>query len=277
LAKLTRIIEEYEKEKALKETEFQFQKEEFQSNLRKELIPEIKLHNVAPQIVTFHNPDDIVSENFKILRSQILHPRAGIPSRFILVTSSVPQEGKTYIAINLAFSFAKTVPTLLLEFDLRCPSFHEVLGFKCNFGLSSYLIENLELEKCIYKTNYKNLYIMPAGKTSLDGKDYLLSEKVLILLDSLRNNFSDFFFIFDSPPVLVASESIALSRLVDSVIFVVKYGFSDKEVLSEALDKIGRSKVLGTVFNGFRPSFFSFFSPKFKYLRYAYRYKYYKK
>jgi len=239
-------------------------------------LPELILENVAPQIVTYHKPDDVVSENFKILRSQILHPRTGLPSRFILVTSSVPEEGKTYVATNLAFSFARTVPTLLIEADLRRPVFKKTLGISDCPGLGNYLMENLEIEKCIYKTNFSKLYLMPAGTLSIDIRDYLLSNQIIELLDTLKKKFSDFFFIFDSPPVLVASESISLSRLVDGVLFVVRYGFSDREVVSEALEKVGKSKIMGLVFNAYVPYAFGLFSPKLKYFRYAYKYKYYK-
>lgn len=235
-------------------------------------LSELILEKVAPQIVTYHEPDNILAENFKILRSQVLHPRTGLPSRFILVTSSVPGEGKTYVATNLAFSFARTVPTLLIESYLRRPALKEILGISECPGLGDYLIGKVNIEKCIYKTNFPNLYLMPAGTLSLERKDYFSSTQIIAFLDVLKEKFLDFFFIFDSPSVLVASEAIFLSRLVDGILFVVRYGFSDREVVSEALDKIGKSKVIGLVFNAYVPHAFGLFSPKLKCFQYAYKY-----
>ena len=237
----------------------------------------IFLDNVAPQILTFHQPESLVAENFKILRSQILHPRTGLPSRFILITSAIPQEGKTYVAINLAFSFAKNVPTLLIESDLRRPTFSSILGVTFSRGLSDFFKDPArDIEEFIYQTNYKGLFLLPAGNVLSDVNDRFSSDIILKFIESLRKKFSNFFFIFDSPPVLVASETISLSRLMDGTVFVVRYGFSDRDVVAEALDKIGRSKVLGLVFNAFMPSSLGLFSPKLKHFKYAYRYKYYK-
>ncbi|WP_022853863.1 P-loop NTPase family protein [Thermodesulfatator atlanticus] len=237
----------------------------------------LRLSNVDPKILTYHDPENIVAEHFKILRSQILHPRTGLPSRFILVTSAVPKEGKTYVSINLAFSFARSAPTILIEADLRKPTFKEKLGIAPEYGLSDYLSGRVSsLEDVIYKTDYPNLFIIPAGNITSEVKDLFSSEAVVALMEALRNRFPKHFFIFDSPPVLVASETISLARLADGILFVVRYAFSDAEVVNEAVDKIGKSKLLGFVFNNYRPSFLGLFSPKLKYYRYAYKYRYYK-
>ena len=285
MGKLSKIVEVYEKKiNNKKKDDLSGDKKFSPSTAVKDIcapkefaFEKIFLDNVAPQILTFHQPESLVAENFKILRSQILHPRTGLPSRFILITSAIPQEGKTYVAINLAFSFAKNVPTLLIESDLRRPTFSSILGVTFSRGLSDFFKDPArDIEEFIYQTNYKGLFLLPAGNVLSDVNDRFSSDIILKFIESLRKKFSNFFFIFDSPPVLVASETISLSRLMDGTVFVVRYGFSDRDVVAEALDKIGRSKVLGLVFNAFMPSSLGLFSPKLKHFKYAYRYKYYK-
>ncbi len=285
MGKLSKIVEVYEKKiNNKKKDDLSSDKKFSPSTAVKDIcapkefaFEKIFLDNVAPQILTFHQPESLVAENFKILRSQILHPRTGLPSRFILITSAIPQEGKTYVAINLAFSFAKNVPTLLIESDLRRPTFSSILGVTFSRGLSDFFKDPArDIEEFIYQTNYKGLFLLPAGNVLSDVNDRFSSDIILKFIESLRKKFSNFFFIFDSPPVLVASETISLSRLMDGTVFVVRYGFSDRDVVAEALDKIGRSKVLGLVFNAFMPSSLGLFSPKLKHFKYAYRYKYYK-
>ncbi len=285
MGKLSKIVEVYEKKiNNKKKDDLSSDKKFSPSTAVKDIcapkefaFEKIFLDNVAPQILTFHQPESLVAENFKILRSQILHPRTGLPSGFILITSAIPQEGKTYVAINLAFSFAKNVPTLLIESDLRRPTFSSILGVTFSRGLSDFFKDPArDIEEFIYQTNYKGLFLLPAGNVLSDVNDRFSSDIILKFIESLRKKFSNFFFIFDSPPVLVASETISLSRLMDGTVFVVRYGFSDRDVVAEALDKIGRSKVLGLVFNAFMPSSLGLFSPKLKHFKYAYRYKYYK-
>ncbi len=285
MGKLSKIVEVYEKKVNNQKKDDLSGNRKHSSSAKAEDIyapkefsfEKIFLDNVAPQILTFHQPESLVAENFKILRSQILHPRTGLPSRFILITSAIPQEGKTYVAINLAFSFAKNVPTLLIESDLRRPTFSSILGVTFSRGLSDFFKDpSRDIEEFIYQTNYKGLFLLPSGNVLSDVNDRFSSDIILKFIESLRKKFSNFFFIFDSPPVLVASETISLSRLMDGTVFVVRYGFSDRDIVSEALDKIGRSKVLGLVFNAFMPSSLGLFSPKLKHFKYAYRYKYYK-
>ncbi|OAG27939.1 P-loop NTPase family protein [Thermodesulfatator autotrophicus] len=285
MGKISKLVETIEKEnfeerpETLTQSTGRVDKSEEKGQVsEKATFPHVTLTEVDPRLLVYHEPESIVAENFKILRSQILHPRTGLPSRFILVTSAVPKEGKTYTSISLAFSFARTTPTILIEADLRKPTFAEKLGIKTDRGLADFLSGKIsDLSSVVYKTDYHNLYILPAGELSSEAKDLFSSEAIVHFMEELRTTFPKDFFIFDSPPVLVASESISLSRLVDGILFVVRYAFSDYEVIAEAVDKIGKSKLLGFVFNNYMPSSLGLFSPKLKYYHYAYKYKYYRK
>ena len=232
----------------------------------------IKLDNVDPVLLAYHDPESIVAENFKILRSHILHPRTGLPSKLVMVTSAVPGEGKSFVAINLAFSFARSVPTILIEADLRRPSFGSYLHISSYEGLNEYLLDNKPLLELVYKTDFDNLYIIPAGRNFSFSSDIFSSERLVEFLDDLRHYFPKFYIIFDCPPALFASETLSLSRLIDGVLLVVRYAYSDRDVIEEAVEKIGKSKILGFVFNGFNISSINLISSKLKCYRYPYYY-----
>ncbi len=240
-----------------------------------DLLPYVEISKIDQRIMVYHKPDSIVAENFKILRSNILHPRTGLPSKFVMVASAIPGEGKTFVSLNLAFSFARSVSTVLVESDLRNPSFSTWL--ECSFaeGISDALLEKVSIKDIIYKTNFPNLYLIPAGFTIEEASDAFASERLVIFLDQLRQYFPKSFVIFDSSPVLVASEPIYLSRLVDGVLMVARYGYSDRDGINDAVEKIGRSKILGLVFNGFNISSLNIISSRFKY--YHLSKKYYQK
>lgn len=235
-------------------------------------LKEIKLTAVDRRILTYHEPESIVAENFKILRSHILHPRTGLPSKFVMITSAIPGEGKTFVAVNLAFSFARSVPTILVESDLRNASLTEIIEGPFEKGLSEALLEDASLEEIVYKTDFSNLYIIPAGMRLEEVTDVFSSEKLVAFLDNLRQTFPKSFIIFDTSPVLLASEPLYLSRLVDGVLMVVRYAFSERDVVEEAIEKLGRAKILGLVFNGFNISSLNLISSRFKYYRISAKY-----
>ncbi len=262
MGKITKLLESFEQNK-ISDSSSTFSQTITELNLSK-----IELTKIDPRISVYHDPEGLIAENFKILRSQILHPRTGLPSRFVLITSAIPGEGKSYTAINLAFSFAKSVPTILVETDLRKPSFDKFLGISPSTGLADYFLKGLPLTEIVFETDYSNLYLLAVGGNYHPLKDVFSSEKVVNLLEDLRKTFSGFFFLFDSAPLMVASETISLSRLVDGILFVVRYGFSDRDIVAEALEKVGRSKLLGFVFNAYHLSSLGLFSSKLKYVKY---------
>ncbi len=237
-----------------------------------ENLRQIEINGVDRRVLTYHQPDSIVAENFKILRSHILHPRTGLPSKFVMVTSAIPGEGKTFVAINLAFSFARSVSTVLVESDLRNPSLSNWLEGSFEEGLAEALLEKVPVQDVIYRSNFPNLYLIPAGQALEEATDAFSSEKLVVFLDQLRQYFPKSFIIFDSSPILVASEPLYLSRLVDGILMVVRYAYSERDGVNEAVEKVGRSKILGLVFNGFNISSLNIISSRFKYYRMSAKY-----
>ncbi|WP_419174486.1 polysaccharide biosynthesis tyrosine autokinase [Desulfosediminicola sp.] len=195
------------------------------------------------------------AESFRVLRSSILHPEDGKPgARTILIASSAPQEGKSFVAANLAVAFARGLDqyALLVDCDLRRPSVASLLGIsgRVENGLSEYLQGKVEIQDILMNTSVSKLSVLPSGHPPANPAELLSSERMGRLIDELSDRYPDRFIIFDSAPFLVASESNVLTRKVDGVVIVVRYGKSDRQKIKAMIHSIGEEKVIGVVFNG---------------------------
>jgi protein-tyrosine kinase len=208
---------------------------------------------VSSRLVVFHEPDSLAAEHFKVLRSQILYPRDGKEHRVILVTSAMEQEGKTLVACNLAVSIAQGVDpyALLIDGDLRRPTVDKVLGLETYGGLSDYLGGDGSVARYLIKTPITKLTVLPSGKPPENPAELLTSGRMGELLKELKERYPDRFIVLDSPPVNLAAETMSLAQNADAVVFVVRYGHSNQDLVEEAIKKVGREKILGIVFNGF--------------------------
>ena len=224
---------------------------------------------VSPKLVVFHQPASLAAENFKVLRSQLLYPKDGEEKRVVLVTSALEQEGKTFVACNLAISIAQGIDpyVLLIDADTRNPNVHRMLGVDAQEGLSDYLQRQDPLSRFLVKTPLTKLTILPAGTPPRNPAELLTSTKMAALLKEAKARYSDRFIILDSPPVNLAAEALTLAKHVDTVIFVVRYGKTSQDVMEQALEKIGREKILGLVFNGFEvtPRKYSYYKKRYSY------------
>jgi exopolysaccharide/PEP-CTERM locus tyrosine autokinase len=206
------------------------------------------------------NKSSQIAEVFRGLRSRILFPQNGKPRpRTIMVASSAPEEGKSFVSVNLAVAIARGLDqySLLVDCDLRRPSLARLLGLQAaaNQGLAEFLEGKNELSELICKTSVEKLSVLTAGSVPVNPAELLTSGKMSRLVNELSGRYSDRFIIFDSPPFQVASESIVLTKKVDGVVLVVGYGKSDRVRIKEMVDTIGQDKIIGVVFNGMKESY----------------------
>lgn len=200
---------------------------------------------------------NLISESFRLLRSKLLKPPDGRPvPKSIMVTSALPQEGKSFIAANLAISLAHGVDQhcLLVDCDLRLPSLAKSLGVENHVGLVDYLRGEANLSSLIQKTAVDKLSIVASGIAPANPSELLGSSRMQDLVEELSARYPDRIVIFDSPPVNVASESIVLGQVVDGVVLVVRHGKAGKMLLHKVISDIGRDKIVGVVFNGQKQS-----------------------
>ncbi len=226
--------------------------------------------SIDEKMIVFHQPDSLPAENFKILRSQIIYPSDGKPKRTILVTSALEQEGKTFVACNLAMSIAQGLDPycLLIDADLRRPAVHKMVGISYDKqGLADFLTSGGTLGKYLVKTGMTKLTVLPAGHIPRNPAELLTSSNMKSLLKEAKMRYEDRFIVIDSPPVNLASETRDLALSVDGVIFVIRYGKTSIEAVQEAIEKIGRHRILGIVFNGFEitPKKYSYYKKDYSY------------
>ena len=229
--------------------------------------PELPPTEIPPILIP--PPDSFAAEQFRKLRTEIFL-KSDNPHRIILVTSAVPQEGKSLVAMNLALTISKEIQrkVILIDGDLRRPSIR-LPNLHNSKGLSTYLSHDIPLSEILIKSGDENFWIIPSGPLSGKPSELLGSKRMGELLLSLKESEGETFVVIDSAPILSASESVMLSRMVDAVVFVVMADRTHREAVQRAIKSIDKQKIIGIVLNQMdqRPS--SYYS--------AYHYKYYGK
>ncbi|NNE64937.1 MAG: polysaccharide biosynthesis tyrosine autokinase [Pyrinomonadaceae bacterium] len=194
-----------------------------------------------------------MSEAYRQLRTSILLSTAGHPPNSLLITSSLPAEGKTTTAINTAISLAQTsAKVLVVDGDLRRPRLHRVFNLSNGEGLSTLLsneIERDEILDIVQHDEESNLYLLPAGPVPPNPAELIGSEQMRELLDVLEGEFTH--VVLDSPPIASFTDGVLMASLVDGVILVVQSGKSSRQVVQRArqlIMDIG-AKIFGVVLN----------------------------
>ena len=200
-------------------------------------------------------PDDdrqAMLEAFRTLRSSLIFlPVEGKRPKTIVVTSALPDEGKTTVssnlAITLAFSGAKI---LIIDADLRRGQVSRVFGATdCN-GFSSILLQKKPWKDCIFETATKNLFILPAGPPLQHTSEHLLGKVTDQFLQTIYDQFD--YVIIDSPPVIILDDTLCLAPKIDATLFVVRFNTSSVRSSRRALELLGNRQVnvIGVVCNG---------------------------
>ena len=191
----------------------------------------------------------IVAERFRTLRSRLYQIAGTRPLRRVLITSSLPSEGKTFVATNLVRSIIRQADrrVLLIDADLRAPRLHTALGAPSSPGLSDYLRGESDEYAIIQNSVANNLCFIPCGTKVTNPSELLLSDRMRVLLDCVTPAFD--WVILDSPPALPVHDSSSLADLCDGVLFVVRAGETDHEAAKKASMEFREKNLLGVVLN----------------------------
>ena len=172
---------------------------------------------------------------------------------YYLVTSAAESEGKTFVSLNLAGSFAQSNKrTLIIDCDLRRPRIQTIMGVDKKPGLIDYLSHKVKLEDIIRKTKNNNLSFVTSGSIPSNPAEVLESKLMKNFLQEIKDFFD--FIIIDSPPIVAVIDAEILSKLVDGTILVISSEKTENRLMSDAVERIKRNKVnfLGTVLNNFQ-------------------------
>lgn len=215
------------------------------SELRIELIPHTK-------------PRSTVAEAYRAIRTALLLSRAG-GVHSIVVTSSLPGEGKTSTAANLATVLGQLHRSVLLvDADLHKPRLHEIFRVSNRVGLVSVLAENLDPGDATVETAVPNVWLIPAGPLSPNPSGLLASEAMTAFLEHTSRHFD--FVVIDSPPVSAVADAIVMGNQVDGVVLAVEGGRTPREIVARVRDKLVRSnvRVLGVLINNLAEQSFDY-------------------
>lgn len=211
-----------------------------------------KLSPINPHLVINCDPAEGVAEEYRKLKSVVFElTRQQEFKNTLLVTSDLPECGKSLTALNLALTLAREYDhtVLLVDTDLRKPMIHKYLGIEADKGLVQCLTEDYPLEKALIRTGIGKLVVLPAGGTVDDPAELLASNRMSDLIAELKARYSDRYVIFDSTPLLPFAEAKVLGSLVDGVLFVVRERKTRHDHLREALGMLKPEQLLGIVYN----------------------------
>ena len=208
------------------------------------------------ELVANENPKAPISEIFRTLRTNIQFMNNQKKLQSILITSTLAGEGKSWISANLAVTFAQTgKKVILLDADMRKGRQHKIFNVSVKPGLSNYLSGYTEdetdsnLADYIQETEVENLYIIPAGNIPPNPSELLVSENMNKLLKHLKNICD--VIILDGPPTQLVTDSLILTRMVDSTVIVVTSNKTKKDNLNRIIDNIQKvgGKISGIIIN----------------------------
>ena len=182
-------------------------------------------------------PNTVLGESFRTLRTALLLSDVDNPPRTVLVTSSVPGEGKSTTALSLARTAAKhDQKTLIIDGDLRHPSLHRSLGVENEVGLIDYLSRDMPLEEIIQIDFHSGSHYILAGQAVPHSTDLLGSEKMRALIAALSEIYD--LVVIDTPPVLALSDTLVLLRSVDKTVFLVQWEKTRRETVNAGLRQV---------------------------------------
>jgi protein-tyrosine kinase len=206
---------------------------------------------IDPRNSVFHGADTqkVGAERFRTLRSRLYQIAGSQQLKKVVVTSSIPAEGKTFVASNLANSIVRQNDkrVLLIDADLRASRLHQTLGAPLTPGLSDYLRGDADEFAVIQNGLENNLCFIPGGNLVSNPSELMLGERMKRLLDVVTPIFD--WIILDSPPALPVHDASMLADLCDGVIFVVRAGRTDFEMAEKAASEFRDKNLLGVVLN----------------------------
>jgi protein-tyrosine kinase len=211
--------------------------------------------HMDPNVNVFINPALTAhgSEQFRTLRSRLYQMRSSQTLRTLLVTSSVPAEGKTFVTNNLAQAIVRQPDrrALIIDADLRCSRLHVPLGAPASPGLTEYLKGEVDEMAIIQHGLEGNLCFIPGGNQVTNPSELLTNGRLRVLLDRVAPVFD--WIIMDSAPLLPVADSSFLADLVDGVLLVVRAGQTPAETAQRACQELQGRNVVGVVLNAVGP------------------------
>jgi capsular exopolysaccharide synthesis family protein len=203
----------------------------------------------SSRLVFLNEPDSLAAEKFRFLGVRLRQLQQSRPLKKVLVTSTIPEEGKSTVSANLAGVLARRKQSvLLIEGDLRRPTLAQQFGLGRLAGLGEWLQSGRQTVSNVYRLEGPDFWFMPAGNPPENPLELLQSGRLSYLMGQLANLFD--WIIVDSPPLLPLADTTVWSRVTDGTLLVAREGKSEKKQLQRGLEALKKSDLLGVVLNG---------------------------
>lgn len=204
------------------------------------------------RLVSITDIESPATEAFRLLAVRLRTLRRARPFKKVLITSTIPQEGKSTISANLACTLARAPQqkTLLLEGDVRRPSLSQMFGVGNNPGLCECLRGDRSLSASVYHIKTAGLWLLPAGDSVGKSLEHLQSDKLPALMERLTAWFD--WIIIDSPPVLPLADTSIWTRMAEGILLVTRQGTTERRQLKRGLEALEQQKMIGALLNSSR-------------------------
>ncbi len=210
---------------------------------------EVEAERVEPRLVAITHPNSNYCEEYRSLRTQILHKSQRQKLQSIVVASINPSEGKSVTALNLSWMLAQTdgIKALIIDSDLRMPSLTDYLGIQADKGLSHILSGNATLNESIIKLAPAGLHLLPGGEARSDVAELISGPKFKEILRQAREMFD--FIIIDAPPLGIFTDATVLINHSDGAMLVIRAGKTRYSMVDRIMETLPRDRMLGVVLN----------------------------
>ncbi len=205
---------------------------------------------IDPRIISYFDPKALITEQYKILRTNVLSLNKGKPPRVIIMTSSIHTEGKTLTSLNLAVTLAQSTQkprVLLIDADLRRGRVIRYLGINKTAGLSEVLQGDVKLSDALFNVDIENLTFLGSGAVPDNPAELLGSQAMKRLLTDLRTRFDH--ILIDTPPIISVTDAGIIGPQADGAIMVIQAGRTQRGIIKRAKELLhqAHTKVLGHV------------------------------
>ena len=210
---------------------------------------EIEAERVEPRLVAITQPHSTYCEEYRSLRTHVLHKSQKQKLQSIVIASINPSEGKSITAINLSWMLAQTdgVKCLIIDSDLRMPSLSDYLGIETEKGLSDVLAGTASVKDAIVRLEPSGLHILPGGEARSDVAELISGQKFREILREVREMFD--YVIIDAPPLGIFTDAAVLINQADGAMLVVRAGKTRYSAIDRVMETVPRERMLGVVLN----------------------------
>jgi capsular exopolysaccharide synthesis family protein len=210
---------------------------------------DIEAERVEPRLVAITQPHSNYCEEYRSLRTHVIHRSQKQKLQAIVIASINPSEGKSVTALNLSWMLAQTdgVKCLIIDSDLRMPSLTDYLGIETDKGLSDVLAGKSSVKESIIKLNPAGLHILPGGEARNDVAELISGPKFKEILRECREMFD--FVIIDAPPLGIFTDAAVLMNHADGAMLVIRAGRTKYSAVDRVMETVPRERMLGVVLN----------------------------